>query len=108
MFRIILSENFMRKFKRLSRKYHSLDDDFEQLLEILEQEPTLGEKMRDNCYKIRLRISSKNKGKSAGGRVITCVKVIDEIVHVLTIYDKSEKENLEKGELDELLKQIDL
>jgi hypothetical protein len=57
---------------------------------------------------VRLRIKSKNTGKSGGGRIITCVKIIDETVHFLTIYDKSEKEDLDKGELDELLKQIDL
>jgi hypothetical protein len=51
-----------------------------------------------------MAISSKNKGKSGGSRVITCVKVVDQDVYLLTIYDKSEKENISDKELDGLIK----
>lgn len=50
-----------------------------------------------------MSITSKSKGKSGGSRVITCVKVIEQDVYLLTIYDKSEKENISDKELDELL-----
>jgi hypothetical protein len=56
--------------------------------------------------KIRLKISSKNKGKSGGGRVITCVRIVDEVIYLLSIYDKSEKESLTDSELDALLSEI--
>jgi hypothetical protein len=36
--------------------------------------------------------------------VITCVKAVGKDVSLLTIYDKSEKENISDKELDELLK----
>jgi hypothetical protein len=51
-----------------------------------------------------LAISFKGKGKSGGARVITCVKVVASTVYLLSIYDKSEKEDLEEKELDKLLK----
>ena len=51
-----------------------------------------------------MAITSKGKGKSGGSRVITCVKVVDQDVYLLTIYDKSDKENISDKELDELLK----
>jgi hypothetical protein len=51
-----------------------------------------------------MAIASKGKGKSGGGRVITCVKIEQDNVYLLTIYDKSEKADLEANELDEILK----
>jgi hypothetical protein len=61
-----------------------------------------------DCYKIRIAITSKNKGKSGGSRVITCVKVLNETVFSLSIYDKSEKENIEDSKLKSLLEFNDL
>lgn len=99
---------FEKNVRRLTRKYPSLPEDIAQLGQSLLLNPHQGKSMGQDCFKVRLKIKSKNTGKSGGGRVITCVKIIDETIHILTIYDKSEKENFEKGELDELLKQIDL
>jgi hypothetical protein len=59
--------------------------------------------MGKDCYKIRMAITSKGKGKSGGSRVITCVKVINQTAYLLSIYDKSEKENISDKELDALL-----
>ena len=62
--------------------------------------------MGNKCYKIRLAIASKGKGKSGGARVIANLVIEDDAVYLLTIYDKSEKSNLTDGELAELLKQV--
>ena len=62
--------------------------------------------MGNNCFKIRLSIASKGKGKSGGGRIITFVKVLETTVYLLTIYDKSEQENINDKDLEELLKWI--
>ncbi|WP_257669832.1 type II toxin-antitoxin system RelE/ParE family toxin [Parapedobacter tibetensis] len=56
-----------------------------------------------SCYKIRMAIKSKGKGKSGGSRIITCVKLTQESVFLLTIFDKSEKDNITDGELSTLL-----
>jgi hypothetical protein len=53
-----------------------------------------------------LEISSENKGKSGGGRVVTCVRIVDEVIYLLSIYDKSEKESLTDSERDALLSEI--
>lgn len=55
-------------------------------------------------YKISIAIASKGKGKSGGARVITNFVIAEETVFLISIYDKSEKENLTDKELDELLK----
>ena len=50
-----------------------------------------GTPLGNNCYKIRLSITSKGKGKSGGARVITYVAVIKETIVLISIYDKSEQ-----------------
>jgi len=97
---------FDKQLRRLSKKFSSLKKEYAELLDKLENNPIQGKSLGRNCYKIRLAIASKGKGKSGGGRVIFHIVVSDEKVYLLTIYDKSEKENLTDKELDELLKQI--
>ena len=104
---IVLTEIFKRQFKQLAKKYSSLPKDFSALLDKIEKEPTFGTSIGDDCFKIRLAISSKNRGKSGGSRVITHVLFTDNCVRILSIYDKSEKDNLEKNELEKLKKQKD-
>ena len=79
---------------------------FEQLIESLEQNPIQGKNLGNNCFKIRLAIASKKRGKSGGARVITNILIEESIVYLLSIYDKSDKENITEKELDELLKYI--
>lgn len=105
-FNILPIPPFDRQLKRLSKKYPSLKEEFYQLIESLEENPEQGTNLGNNCFKIRLSIASKGKGKSGGARVITNIVISDENVYLLTIYDKSEKENLTDKELDELLKLI--
>ena len=97
---------FDKQLKRLVKKYPSLKIEFAELIEILEQEPEQGNYIGNNCYKIRIAISSKGKGKSGGARVITNFVISEETVFLISIYDKSEKENLTDKELRELLKYV--
>ena len=53
-----------------------------------------------------MAIASKGKGKSGGARVITYFQVVKSTIYLLTIYDKSEKENITDAELFGLLKNI--
>ena len=43
---------------------------------------------------------------AAGARIIANIVISETTVYLLSIYDKSEKENLTDKELDELLKAI--
>ena len=92
--------------KRLAKKYPSLKAEYIELVQSLKQEPEQGTPLGNNCYKIRLAIASKGKGKSGGSRVITYVQVLQTTVYLLTIFDKSEKENIPDKELEALLKEI--
>jgi hypothetical protein len=58
------------------------------------------------CYKVRMRIASKGRGKSGGARLITCVRIVGNVVWLLTIYDKSEKASVTDKELSDLVSRI--
>ena len=107
-FNVVLTDDFKRDAKKLIKKYRSIASEIKDLIESLEIDPTQGEPLGRDCYKIRMAIASKNKGKSGGSRVITCVKVLNETVILLSIYDKSEQENIEDSKLKSLLKINDL
>jgi mRNA-degrading endonuclease RelE of RelBE toxin-antitoxin system len=94
---------FNRQIKKLNKKYPSIPSDLTALVEQLQENPFLGTHIGKDCYKIRLAISSKGKGKSGGSRVITCVKIVDDTLFLLSIYDKSEKSSISENELDDLL-----
>lgn len=90
--------------KKLAKKYSSLKSEFADLLESLEEEPQQGISLGNNCYKIRISISSKGKGKSGGARIITNFVISEKTVYLMSIYDKSEKESISDKELEGLLK----
>jgi hypothetical protein len=104
--KVVATSNFEKEFKRLAKKYKSLKGDIAPLFESLEMQPEQGKSLGKGCYKIRLAISIKGKGKSGGARIITCVKVTPEAVVLLTIYDKSEKEDITDKELEAFLKSL--
>jgi len=108
IYNIIAIPTFRKELKRLARKYQSLKDDLAILFDSLETNPQQGIALGNNCYKIRIAITSKGKGKSGGARVITNIVIAEETVYLLSIYDKSDKETLTDIELEELLKQISI
>lgn len=97
---------FRRELKFLLKKYPSLKQDINQLIDTLETDPTQGTSLGRNCYKIRLRIASKGQGKSGGARVITCVVAVTTEVYLLSIYDKSEQDSITDAELQALVNEI--
>jgi len=99
-------EIFERQAKKLSKKYPSLKSELLALVKELKAKTDEGIAISKSCYKIRLSIKSKGKGKSGGARVITYFVVANDTVFLLSIYDKSEKENLTDKELEELLEFI--
>ena len=98
-FSVISTEPFNRELKRLAKKYKSLKADITPVIKNLETNPSLGTPIGNHCYKIRVRIKSKAKGKSGGARIITFVQVIKNEVYLLKIYDKSEHSTISEKEL---------
>ena len=104
-YQLIIGARFNQMSRRFRKKYFSFADDFEQLLAELKQNPQAGEALGRDCFKVRMRIKSKNTGKSGGARVITCVKIVGQQIYLLAIYDKSEQSTITDQERDELLRE---
>ena len=105
---VLTLARFLRKLKPLAKKYPSLKSEIRELGESLSENPRQGIFIGRNCYKIRLAIASKGRGKSAGGRVVTCLKVEQDTIYLIDIYDKADRQNLPDFELDEILKEAGL
>lgn len=101
-----VTEQFEKEIKKLIKKFPSLKQEFATLVAALSQDPFQGIGIGNDCYKVRLAIQSKGKGKSGGARVITNVYVAGQTVYLLTIYDKSERENIADKYLQQLLNAI--
>lgn len=105
-FKISPTPLFEKELKRLSKKYTSIKSDISAEIFSLMENPTMGKALGNNCFKIRMAISSKNRGKSSGARIITYVKIIDEIIYLIAIYDKSESDTISDRELSSRIKDL--
>lgn len=103
-FKILTTSEFEKEIKKLNKKYPSLKKDYSLLLESLQQNPLQGASLGNNTFKVRLLVSSKSTGKSGGARVITFVKIVDEELILISIYDKSDRANITDKEFKERLK----
>ena len=98
--------SFDREFKRLVKKYASLKQEIENLSVELSEKPETGTALGQSCFKIRLAVKSKGKGKRGGARIITCVFTIDQQVVLLSIYDKSERDSISDSDLKQLIQEV--
>ena len=113
--KVLASDDFRKKAKPLIKKYVSLKKELADLRNQLEINPELGISLGNGLYKIKVGVKSKGKGKSGGVRVITYlvskIQVIEneefKVIHLATIYDKSEYDTItDKGQKN-LLDEID-
>ena len=102
-FNIVMTPLFEGDLKKLAKRHSSVKGDVSDLIRSLEKNPLQGQPLGNNCFKIRMAISSKKKGKSGGARVISYVKLIDEDVYLLSIYDKADVETITDAEILERL-----
>ncbi len=105
-FSIILVDSFVKELKRLNKKYPSIKSDLTLLGQQLLDDPKSGTPVGNDCYKIRIAITSKGKGKSGGARVITHVLIQEETIYMLSIYDKSDAETVSEEDILKRIKSI--
>ena len=103
-----MSEDFKASFKRLKKRHKSLETDFEKLLVSLLRNPEQGVELAGGARKIRLAITSKSRGRSAGARVIIRIRFVADELQLLYIYDKADCSNISDSYLRDLLKRMDL
>ena len=110
--KVVVTPNFQREAKKLKKKYHSLKKELKELVDSLEKDPEQGTLIRQNVYKIRLSIKSKGKGKSGGARIITYLHIEEtednqQVVYLISIYDKSDYENISDNFIQQMIDEIE-
>lgn len=104
---IIFDDSFEKEVKRLSKRYPSIKQDLLALQKEIYVNPQTGTDLGGGLRKIRMKITSKGRGKSGGARVIsfTVVVAIEETeINLLYIYDKADRDSIGMKEIEELLR----
>jgi mRNA-degrading endonuclease RelE of RelBE toxin-antitoxin system len=111
--KVIPTTNFQKEVKRLLKKYNSLKVELLKLENDLHENPKIGIPLGKNIYKIRLAVKSKGKGKRGGLRIIyyLFIHLVEEHdlynIYLLSIYDKSELQNISKKKILEIVNHIE-
>lgn len=105
IYKVVPTPNFLKEANKLRQKYPNIGKDFIALAKKLNKDPFTGnDYIFNDLWKVRMAITDKNQGESGGARVIIEVKVIEEQVFVLSVYDKSVREDLTDSEFRRLAK----
>jgi mRNA-degrading endonuclease RelE of RelBE toxin-antitoxin system len=106
-YNVFALDEFKKNAKKLSKRYKKIKLDISELVNQLESDPYMGTHLFNNCYKIRISNSSVPTGKSGGFRVITYfINGIDN-VYLLTIYSKSDQDNIPESKIIDLIKSVE-
>lgn len=93
LIQVIVSPTFNRNLRTLAKKYRSIRNDIQPIIEQLAQGELPGDRITGVGYavfKLRVRNSDTQKGKSGGYRLIYYVQTAMGII-LLTVYTKSEQ-----------------
>jgi mRNA-degrading endonuclease RelE of RelBE toxin-antitoxin system len=96
---------FTRNLRTLAKKYRSIRNDIQPVIEQLEQGELPGNQISGigyEVFKLRVRNSDIQKGKSGGYRLIYYVKTATGII-LLTIYTKSEQADIAADEIRSII-----
>lgn len=104
-FKIKRTPKFSKSFKQLAKRYKKIAFDYEKLINILESNNHSAVDLGDNFYKIRLKNSSSNQGKSSGFRIVYFFKAPDNEIYLLDIFSKSDIDTIKKSVLQALVKE---
>ncbi|MDI6793194.1 MAG: type II toxin-antitoxin system RelE/ParE family toxin [bacterium] len=94
---------FENEIKRLARKYRQIYRDYEELLDMLENNPLAGEALGKNLYKVRVPSSDMKRGKRGGFRVIYYLLGAKDTIYLLTIYAKAKQEGIKNAKIKKIL-----
>ncbi|NWF67386.1 MAG: hypothetical protein HXX81_07980 [Campylobacterales bacterium] len=108
MLKIVPTPEFSKQVKKLAKSYKNIADDLEWLKAKLLQNPKSGIELGNSCFKIRVPNSSIPTGTSGGFRVITYYIDKSNIIRLLLIYSKTQKDNILDSEIKEIIEKNNL
>jgi mRNA-degrading endonuclease RelE of RelBE toxin-antitoxin system len=100
---------FTQNTRRLKKKYRSILQDIEPTIAQLESGETPGDQVMGIGYpvfKVRVKNSDAQRGKSGGYRILYYLKTPDRIL-LLTLYSKSEQDDIAAEDLRKIIEESD-
>lgn len=97
---IIKADTYNKAIKKLKKRFLHIENDIDLFFEQISTLDELGIHLGNNVYKARIANSDKNSGKSGGYRLISYLKIINNEIYLLFIYDKSDFENIKENDID--------
>ncbi len=106
--RIEFTPTFKRNLRALAKKYRHIRSDVQPIIERLQSGVVLGDQVPGvghTIFKVRVRNSDIQKGKSSGYRVIYYLKSGDNII-LITIYSKLDQGDISPRRIRQILNEI--
>ncbi|WP_413171048.1 type II toxin-antitoxin system RelE/ParE family toxin [Anabaena azotica] len=100
-----VTAKFKRNLSILAKKYRSIRKDIQPIIEQLQSGNLPGDQVSGigyTIFKIRVKNSDIQKGKSGGYRLIYYLKTSTRII-LVTIYSKSDQEDIAAEEIQQIL-----
>lgn len=105
LIQVIVSPTFNRNLRTLAKKYRSIRNDIQPIIEQLTQGELPGDRIAGVGYavfKLRVRNSDTQKGNSGGYRLIYYVQTAMGII-LLTVYTKSEQVDIVAEDIQNII-----
>ena len=97
------TDTFNKAVKTLKKRFRSIDQDWLAFVNSIKTDEDLGICLGEGIYKTRIANSDEHSGKSGGYRLISYLKLVDNELYLIYIYDKSDFENLSENKIDQLI-----
>lgn len=105
---VVLTRSFKRSVKRMEKRFRHVKNDVHIAIQVLLQSPKLGVVIPGaSGIQVRVRNTDLPKGKSGGYRLLYYVE--DQpapTIHLLLLYAKSDREDVTRRELQQLLDEL--
>ncbi|WP_414530605.1 type II toxin-antitoxin system RelE/ParE family toxin [Nodularia chucula] len=104
-----VTAKFQRNLRSLVKKYRSIRHDIQPIIQQLQSGELPGDQVSGvgyTIFKLRVKNSDIQKGKSGGYRLIYYVKISTKII-LVTIYSKSDQEDISAAEIQQILAEFE-
>lgn len=102
---IVFSDEFKTRLRTLIKRYRSIRTDLQPLLDELQSGNLIGDQIPGTGYtvfKVRLKNSDIQKGKSGGYRVIYQLRG-DTYILLVVIYSKSDQDDIPANQIRDII-----
>ncbi|MEZ4594802.1 MAG: type II toxin-antitoxin system RelE/ParE family toxin [Chloroflexota bacterium] len=106
---IRFTPEFKRNLRVLAKKYRHIRSDIQPVIEALQNGDLIGDQIPRvgyTVFKVRVKNSDLQKGKSAGYRFIYYLRTAESII-LITLYSKTEQSDVSAAQIRQVIKDFD-